>query len=262
MSTSDEVVTPPEAAATEAATPETTATDAAAPETTAMSGVARDRSRDMKLRSILFGGGALIIASCISGTQAGAQSYPLCTGTGMVSGVPEPGNPIEFRHWAKDGKCGGLDYFEQLHAYFPALVSPCAGSISPNGLCIDMAYALNGTLSFYRVNVPQAGHYRIRWRYAFAKGFFPQVCDRKEALVVNGVQVIDTIHFMRTAENIFSVFQHVDIVVALNAGNNTLVLYNNGSQAGVSRVDDFSTLPTLQNVTPKNGGPKPLCPFP
>jgi hypothetical protein len=41
VSTSDEVVTPPEAAATEAATPETTATDAAAPETTAMSGVAR-----------------------------------------------------------------------------------------------------------------------------------------------------------------------------------------------------------------------------
>ena len=35
MSTSDEVVTPPEAAATEAATPEATATEAVTPETTA-----------------------------------------------------------------------------------------------------------------------------------------------------------------------------------------------------------------------------------
>jgi hypothetical protein len=216
----------------------------------------------MKLRSIYFGSVAFIIASCTTGSQAAAQSYPMCIGTGTVPGAPEPGNRTEIRYWAKDGKCGGLDFFELFQAYFPALVSPCAGSISPNGLCIDMAYAANGTLSFYKVNVPQAGHYRVRWRYAFAKGLFPQVCDRKEALVVNGIKVIDTIHFMRTSATSFSVFQHVDVVVALNAGNNTLVLYNNGSHAGVSRVDDFSTLPTLQNLTPKDGGPEPLCPFP
>ena len=39
MSTSDEVVTPPEAAATEAATPEAIATEAAAPESTATEAV-------------------------------------------------------------------------------------------------------------------------------------------------------------------------------------------------------------------------------
>jgi hypothetical protein len=108
---------------------------------------------------------------------------PISPGDGMTAAVAVRGIPT---YWAQDAQLGGFDYFEVGHQYFPFLV-PSSNSIAPNQNTVDMAYAANGTMTFYNVVVPTAGTYKIRLRYAFNYGFFPGVRDRAEGIKVNGV---------------------------------------------------------------------------
>ena len=189
--------------------------------------------------------------------------YRACTGTGAVGAATVGGVPG--RYWSLDGKCSGFDYFDTYQDYFPAVVWSCGGTSDPRGHCIDMAYAMQGGLSWHNVVVPTAGRYQLDFKYASAKGLFPLLidCDRPEAIVVNGVQVIDTMHFTRTAgDGDFTVFVHVFAVVMLKAGVNTVEMYNNGSDHGISRLDYMIVSSTTNPLTPANGGPTPACLFP
>ena len=191
--------------------------------------------------------------------------YDKCTGTGQVASATVGGVPG--RYWSSDALCGGFTFFPTTgyNANFPAIVNPCAGTSDPRGKCIDLAYSKPGTLSWLNVKVPTAGRYTLDFKYAFAKGLFPALadCERPEALKVNGVQVINTIHFMRTAGgNDFTAFTHKLVVVELKAGANTVELYNNGSDHAISRLDYMIVTATTNPLTPLNGGPTLPCLFP
>jgi hypothetical protein len=201
--------------------------------------------------------GAVLLVLMVSDSSY-AQSYPKCTGTGEVAG------DAQGTYWAIDGKCSGFDFFAKFNANFPTIVSPCAGSVNTHHECIDMAYAKEGRLSWLNVKVPSSGKYQLDFRYAFAKGLFPLLvdCERPEALVVNGIKVINTIHFMRTSSYSFSVFRDELVVVNLKAGVNSVEMYNNGSDHGISRLDYVHVTPTPNPLTPIDGGATPNCLFP
>jgi hypothetical protein len=199
---------------------------------------------------------SVVLLMLVVSDSSYAQSYPRCTGTGEVA------SDAQGTYWALDGKCGGFDFFAKFNADFPAIVSPCAGSVNAHHECLDMAYAKNGSLSWLNVKVPSSGRYQLDFRYAFAKGLFPLDCERPEALVVNGVKVINTVHFMRTSSYSFSVFEHKLVVVNLNAGVNSVEMYNNGSDHGISRLDYVHVTPTPNPPTPVDGGATPNCLYP
>jgi hypothetical protein len=100
-----------------------------------------------------------------------------------------------------------------------------------------MAYAVQGTATFFNVVVPASVSYMLTFRYAFASGLFPGVTDRPEGIMVNGVVITSDVHFPITGN--FETFQNSSLVVPLNAGTNTVQMFNIAS-ASISRADSMT----------------------
>jgi hypothetical protein len=72
------------------------------------------------------------------------------------------------------------------------------------------------------------------FRYAFQQGLFPGVVNRPEGVMVNGVIVTSDLSFPQTGN--FETFDTLSMLVPLNAGVNTIQLFNVATQS-VSRMD-------------------------
>src|SRR5260370_33492640 len=155
---------------------------------------------------------------------------PTSRGDGTVAGVAVPGWTYVY---FKDALLGGFDCFEQLSAWFPSYFTS-SNSISPTHVVVDMAYAVQGTATWFNVVVPTTGNYTLTVRYAYASGLFPGITDRPEGIMVNGVVITNDMHFPIT--NNFENFQNSSITVPLNAGKNTVQMFNIAS-ASISRAD-------------------------
>jgi len=155
---------------------------------------------------------------------------PSSRGDGTVAGVPVVGGT---QYYFKDALLGGFDCFEQLSSWFPSYITT-TNAISPKSLVVDMAYAAEGTATFFNVVVPAAGNYTLTFRYAFASGLFPGVTNRPEGIKVNDVVITDNLSFLITGS--FTAYQNSSILVPLNAGKNTVQMFNIAG-ASVSRVD-------------------------
>src|SRR5713226_7642952 len=168
----------------------------------------------------------------ISTTMAGPcpPGPPTSRGDGMIAGVPVAGGT---QYYFKDALLGGFDCFEQLSAWFPSYFTS-SNSISPTHVVVDMAYAAQATATFFNVVVPTGGNYTLTVRYAYASGLFPGVNDRPEGISVNGVVITNDMHFPITGN--FETFENSSIVVPLNAGKNTVQMFNIAS-ASISRAD-------------------------
>ena len=173
-----------------------------------------------------FGAGTTVAGTCPPGP-------PTSSGDGTVAGVAVPGGT---QYYFKDALLGGFDCFEQLSAWFPSYIHS-TNSINPAHEVVDMAYAIEGTATFFNVVVPTSGNYTMTVRYAFASGLFPGVTDRPEGIMVNGVVITNDMHFPITGN--FETFQNSSIVVPLNAGKNTIQMFNIAS-ASISRADTLT----------------------
>ncbi len=152
---------------------------------------------------------------------------------GTVAGVPVAGGT---QYYFTDALLAGFDCFEQLSAWFPSYIHS-TNSINPAHEVVDMAYAVQGTATFFNVVVPAGGNYTLTFRYAFASGLFPGVTDRPEGIMVNGVVINSDMHFPITGN--FETFENSSIVVPLNAGRNTVQMFNIAS-ASISRADTMT----------------------
>src|SRR5258708_19765898 len=168
----------------------------------------------------------------VSNTMAGTcpPGRPTSRVDGTVAGVPVPGGT---QYYFKDALLGGFDCFEQLSSWFPSYITT-TNAISPNRQVVDMAYAAEGTATFFNVVVPAACNYTLTLRYAFASGLFPGVTNRPEGIKVNDVVITDNLSFPITGS--FTAYQNSSILVPLNAGKNTVQMFNIAG-ASVSRVD-------------------------
>jgi hypothetical protein len=112
--------------------------------------------------------------------------------------------------------------------------------MNPQHQVVDMAYAHDGTATFNNVVVPTSGPYTLAIRYAFATGLFPGVLNRPEGIKVNGTVVTSAMDFPVTGN--FETFQTASIVATLQAGTNTVQLFNLDG-ASLSRVDTLTVTP-------------------
>lgn len=88
--------------------------------------------------------------------------------------------------------------------------------------------------------MPATGNYTLTFRYAFSTGLFPGVTNRPEGIKVNGQVITSDLNFP-VAGN-FETFQNLNVTVPLNAGQNTVQMFNVVTQ-GVSRVDSMTVVP-------------------
>jgi Malectin domain len=181
--------------------------------------------------SILFlllssGAGTLMAGPCPPGP-------PVSRAAGTVAGVPVAGG---LQYYFKDALLAGFDCFEELSSWFPSYIHS-TNSLSPTQTVVDMAYAEEGTATFLNVVVPASGNYTLTFRYAFASGLFPGVKDRPEGIMVNGAVITSAQHFPITGN--FETFQDSSLVVPLNAGKNTVQMFNIAG-ASVSRIDTMT----------------------
>jgi hypothetical protein len=174
---------------------------------------------------------SLGVATAMAGTCP--PTPPTSRGNGMVAGVAVPGGT---QYYFTDALLAGFDCFEQLSAWFPSYIHS-TNSINPLHEVVDMAYAVQGTATFFNVVVPTSGNYTLTVRYAFASGLFPGVTDRPEGILVNGVVITNDMHFPITGN--FETFENSSIVVPLNAGKNTVQMFNIAS-ASISRADTLT----------------------
>jgi hypothetical protein len=161
---------------------------------------------------------------------------PVSTGTGNVGGVAMGTGSVYF---CKDGLRGGFKWFQTLTGWFPSVLGS-TGAKSPGQVAVDMAYADKGTLAFNNVNVRTPGMYTLDWRYAYQHGLFKLVRNRHMGIMVNGVAVTTTQRFPITDD--FENYQHSALEVQLNAGRNSVVLFN-VTDHGISRVDELTVTP-------------------
>src|SRR5258708_30090021 len=138
----------------------------------------------------------------------------------MAAGVGVGGGT---QYFFKEALLAGFDCFEQLSAWFPSYFTS-SNSISPTHQVVDMAYAAEGTATFFNVVVPASGNYTLTFRYAYASGLFPGVTDRPEGIMVNGVVITNNLHFPITGS--FTTFENSSLVAPLNAGKNTGQMFN------------------------------------
>jgi hypothetical protein len=158
---------------------------------------------------------------------------PASRGDGTVAGMAVPGG---IQYYFTDALLAGFDCFEQLSAWFPSYIHS-TNSVNPIHEVVDMAYAVEGSATFFNVVVPTSGNYTLTVRYAFASGLFPGVTDRPEGIKVNGVVITNDMHFPITGN--FETFENSSIIVPLNAGKNTVQMFNIAS-ASISRADTLT----------------------
>jgi hypothetical protein len=167
-------------------------------------------------------------------TETQPLSQPVSPGNGMVAGIPQSGGGLLF--YCKDALLAGFDFFEKLNGWFPSVLHSSA-SLSPTHQVVDMAYAVNGTMTFKNVVMPTAGTRTITFRYAYASGLFPGITDRPEGIRVNGVNVANNMHFPITGG--FSTYKTSSITANLKAGVNEITMFNVNDH-GVGRVDTMT----------------------
>src|SRR5258708_17315959 len=155
---------------------------------------------------------------------------PTSRGNGMVAGISVAGGT---QYYFTDALLAGFDCFEQLSSWFPSYIHS-TNWVNAADEVVDLAYAVEGTATFFNVAVPTTGNYTLTVRYAFASGLFPGVTDRPEGIMVNGVVITNDMHFPITGN--FETFENSSLVVPLNAGRNTVQMFNIAS-ATISRAD-------------------------
>jgi Malectin domain len=177
----------------------------------------------------------MLLSLGVGTTMAGTcpPGPPASRGNGMVAGIAVPGGT---QYYFTDALLAGFDCFEQLSAWFPSYIHS-TNSINPAHEVVDMAYAVQGTATFFNVVAPTSGNYTLTVRYAFASGLFPGVKDRPEGIMVNGVVITNDMHFPITGN--FETFENSSIVVPLNAGKNVVQMFNIAS-ASISRADTLT----------------------
>jgi len=158
---------------------------------------------------------------------------PASRADGAVAGIAVPGGT---QYYFTDALLAGFDCFEQLSSWFPSYIHS-TNSVNPAHEVVDMAYAVEGTATFFNVVVPTSGNYTLTVRYAFASGLFPGVADRPEGIMVNGVVITNDMHFPITGN--FETFENSSIVVPLKAGKNTVQMFNIASPS-ISRADTLT----------------------
>jgi hypothetical protein len=178
------------------------------------------------LMLLSLGAGTSMAGTCPPGP-------PASRGDGTVAGIPVPGGT---QYYFTDALLAGFDCFEQLSAWFPSYIHS-TNSVNPIHEVVDMAYAVEGTATFFNVVAPTSGNYTLTVRYAFASGLFPGVTDRPEGIKVNGVVITNDMHFPITGN--FETFENSSIIVSLNAGKNTVQMFNIAS-ASISRADTLT----------------------
>src|SRR5215472_13801216 len=172
---------------------------------------------------MFFGVGSAAAGTCPPGP-------PTSRGDGTVAGVAVAGGT---QYYFKHALLAGFDCFEQLSSWCPSYFHS-TNSISPTQEVVDMAYTVTGTATWSNVVVPVTGNYTLTIRYAYASGLFPGVTDRPEGISVNGVVITNDMHFPITGN--FETFENSSITVPLNAGKNTVQMFNIAS-ASTSRAD-------------------------
>jgi hypothetical protein len=189
----------------------------------------------MKKASLLL----LMLCLGVGSAYAGPcpAQFPTSRGNGTVAGVPVANGGTQY--YFKDALLSGFDCFEQLSSWFPSYITS-SNSIAPTKTTVDMAYTTEGTATFSNVVVPTAGNYTLDFRYAFATGLFPGVTNRPAGIMVNGQVITSDLNFPVTGN--FETFQDVNVLVPLNAGQNTVQMFNVVTQS-VSRVDSMTVLP-------------------
>jgi hypothetical protein len=135
-----------------------------------------------------------------------------------------------------DALLGGFDWFAKLKGWFPDVIHTSHATNRKAGV-VDMAYAVEGTMTFKNVVVPATGNYTLTIRYAFAQGLFHGILDRPMGIATNGSVVTDNMHFPCT--NSFSTYKTSSIQIPLKAGKNVVQVFN-VTDHGVSRVDTLT----------------------
>jgi len=170
-----------------------------------------------------LGAGTAVAGACLPGP-------PPSRGDGSIAGVTVPGGT---QYYFKDALLAGFDCFEELSSWFPSYITT-TNALSPTRVVVDMAYAAEATATFFNVVVPARGNYTLTFRYAFASGLFPGVTNRPEGIKVNDVVITSSLSFPITGS--FTTYQNSSLLVPLNAGKNTIQMFNIAS-ASVSRLD-------------------------
>jgi hypothetical protein len=162
--------------------------------------------------------------------------FPTSRVNGTVAGVAAGGGT---QYYFKDALLSGFDCFEELSSWFPSYIT-ASNATNPTKSVVDMAYADEATATFSNVVVPTSGNYTLTFRYAFATGLFAGVDVRPEGIMVNGAVITSALPFPVTGD--FNTFSNVSILVPLNAGQNTVQIFNLAQQS-VSRMDTMTITP-------------------
>jgi hypothetical protein len=178
------------------------------------------------LMLLSLGVGAALAGPC-------PAQFPTSRSNGTVAGVAVAGGT---QYYFKDALLNGFDCFEELSSWFPSYITS-SNATNPAKETVDMAYTTDGTATFSNVVVPTAGAYTLTIRYAFATGLFPGVLNRPEGILVNGTVMTSDLNFPVTGD--FNTFSTVSIAVPLNAGQNTVQVFNVATQS-VSRLDSMT----------------------
>ena len=161
---------------------------------------------------------------------------PTSRGTGEVAGIPMAGG---MQYYFTDALIDGFDCFRRLSGWFPSYIHS-SNAVNPHHEVVDMAYAQDGTATFNNVVIPTSGPYTLTVHYAFATGLFGGVLNRPEGIKVNGAIVTSAMDFPVTGD--FETYQTASIVVNLQAGTNSIQLFNLDG-ASLSRADTLDVTP-------------------